>query len=201
VAPATAGLFKALAAGTLVAPCAASNDAAAVTSKGALVKRRAAGICEADQDIPVAYASSRVWRVLRGRRIDLGQVAGAFTFRAAPALPDEATGGLSHDAAGLLTLQKGGGTFDFSILPAPNAAEFDGNSVVFGRVLEGLDVVHALDDLAVADAAPFYPTAIKGEGKASSKASRESCYYGSKQLFCNQNRPLQKAVVTSARVL
>lgn len=51
---------------------------------------------------------------------------------------------LRHDAAGIVSVKKGGGEFEFTIAPAPNP-ELDEENVVIGRVLQGIEVVEALN--------------------------------------------------------
>ena len=67
----------------------------------------------------MSYAYSQVWSIQRGRRIDAGQVQGKFALREAPTTPASEASGLSHDAAGLLSVRRGGGLFDFGITTAP----------------------------------------------------------------------------------
>lgn len=51
---------------------------------------------------------------------------------------------LRHDRAGLLSLKKGGGSFEFVLSPAANRA-LDADYIVAGEVLSGLDVVAAMN--------------------------------------------------------
>ena len=51
---------------------------------------------------------------------------------------------LTHDRAGLLTVVRGGGAFEFGLTPAPNMA-LDDQRLVIGEVVRGLDVVELLN--------------------------------------------------------
>ena len=51
---------------------------------------------------------------------------------------------LRHDRAGLLSLKKGGGSFEFVLSPAANRA-LDADYIVAGEVLSGLDIVAAMN--------------------------------------------------------
>jgi cyclophilin family peptidyl-prolyl cis-trans isomerase len=53
---------------------------------------------------------------------------------------------LLHDAPGVLSVKRGGGTFDFTIAPQLNPA-LDGENVVIGKVLHGMDVVDKINKI------------------------------------------------------
>jgi hypothetical protein len=87
---------------------------------------------------PRLHAPHQVWRITP-RRIDAGQVRGKWAGRVPPSHPSTESASLSHDARGLVSVRRGGGSFDFGITTAPDAAA-DAESIVIGRVVEGSEV-------------------------------------------------------------
>merc|ERR1712242_445399 len=57
------------------------------------------------------------------------------------------TNSLRHDVPGRVSMKKGGGTFDFTIAPVADAKWLDKTNVVIGQVLEGMDLVDAINDV------------------------------------------------------
>ena len=111
--------------------------------------------------------------------------------RRAPRTPLTESTGLSHDAAGLLSVRRGGGIFDFGITKAPDP-DSDADFAVIGRVVDGRSSVEALDAVTVVKAADAFNI-------ETASASREkACQYDSPQPFCAQGKPLRK--VTLVRV-
>mmetsp|Transcript_28062 Transcript_28062/g.78258 ORF Transcript_28062/g.78258 Transcript_28062/m.78258 type:complete len:187 (+) Transcript_28062:634-1194(+) len=82
--------------------------------------------------------ATQVWRITP-RRIDAGQVRGKWAGRVAPAHPSTEAATLRHDAAGLLSVKRGGGSFDFGITTAADPSA-DNDDIVIGRVIEGGEV-------------------------------------------------------------
>ena len=143
---------------------------------------------------PVSYVYSSIWSIQRGRRVNAGQVQGKFALRVAPTFPPSEAAGLSHDAPGLLSVRRGGGSFDFSLTTAPSP-EDDGDFAVIGRVIEGADALAALDALPVVKAAD----ALNVE--AASGSREKACQYGSPNAYCAQNKPLRKVTLVRVAVL
>jgi peptidyl-prolyl cis-trans isomerase B (cyclophilin B) len=91
-------------------------------------------------------------RVAPGFVVQGGDPAGDGTGHHEPKIPLEIAPGLSHDAAGVVAMARkpdpnsAGCQFYFTLDAAPH---LDGGYAVFGRVIEGLDVVH---QLAIGDA-------------------------------------------------
>ena len=148
--------------------------------------------CQVSAAKPVSLEGSQVWRIIQDKRIDLGRLAGKFALRRAPITTDANT--LRHDTAGVVSARRGGGSFDFTIAPGPNAA-LDGDNVVFGAVLEGLDIVDRLNRTPV----KLYAGGLGGDGGGDSRQS--ACYYGSSNAFCGVYKPLQKIYVLRAGLL
>ena len=152
-APTAVRTFRQLCAGTLQAPCPVDVDLSSeVMERTKQAKKAALRACQGAEGTPVSYAYSQVWSIQRGRRIDAGQVQGKFALREAPTTPASEASGLSHDAAGLLSVRRGGGLFDFGITTAPTP-EYDDEYIVIGRVVDGMDSIAALDAMPVVKAA------------------------------------------------
>lgn len=119
-------------------------------ARSALTKKGVYKQCEAAAEKPVSLAQSQVWRIVQGRRIDAGAVKGVFSMRLPPDTPTDEARGISHDAPGLLSVRRGGGSFDFGLMPAA-APEFDDSYVVIGRALdaESLEAIAEMDKLPV----------------------------------------------------
>jgi len=124
-APRAVERFKALATGTLSAPCEDQMEAseAEALARSALTKRSVYRQCLAAEAEPVSYGGSLVWRIT-GRRIDAGQVRGKYAGRVPPPIPPSEGAGLSHDAAGLVSVRRTG-SFDFGLTTAADASADD----------------------------------------------------------------------------
>ena len=149
--------------------------------------------CLGSEVEPVSYAYSQVWAVQKGKRVNAGAVQGKFAMRVAPTF-SRSESGLSHDAAGLLSVRRGGGSFDFGITTAPTP-EDDDEFTVIGRVVEGIDVLAELDALPIVKAAD-------GLNVDAPRASRASaCEYSNPQPFCAQGKPLKKVTLRRTAVV
>jgi cyclophilin family peptidyl-prolyl cis-trans isomerase len=188
-APEASRVFSSLAAGTLKAPCQLDNSGTENLARSALTKKSVYRACLAGAEEPVSYDNSLVWRILKDRRVDFGQVAGRYAYRIAPATPASESAALSHDRAGLISVPKQGGSFDFSITLAATP-ELDATNKVIGEVLEGLDTVRLIGDL------PVVSYAGQGNGAESSRAKQ--CFYGSPDTFCSQLKPIKKVSISSS---
>jgi len=188
-APETVAMFKQLFAGTLVTKC---QDIVidAPIAREALQKSKPIKQCKASQTKPINLEDSSVWRIVKDELVSFGRLKGKFQLREAPGNSD--TGKLSHDAVGLLTTARGGGTFDFGITSGvKGTAELDSTNIVFGKVLEGLDLVEKLNQTPVKQ----YAAGLGSESKA------KACIYGGKDVFCGVNKPLQRIIIKQAGLL
>jgi peptidyl-prolyl cis-trans isomerase B (cyclophilin B) len=63
--------------------------------------------------------------------------------------PTDDSNAVHHDAAGLLSVRRGGGSFTFTLTPRPNP-DLDRDEIVIGQVLnaEGMRLLERLNDLA-----------------------------------------------------
>ena len=151
---------------------------------------------ETETTVGVNYDYSQVWRVVKDDRIDLGSVTGKFIAREFPNFED-ANSGLRHDAPGVVSVRRGNdGGFGFTIFPggSKGALELDQENVVIGRVVEGMDAVERLNEI------PVVKSKIKASGGKKAAPTR-ACRYGGKELYCNENKPLKKVLISSSGVL
>mmetsp|Transcript_28063 Transcript_28063/g.78263 ORF Transcript_28063/g.78263 Transcript_28063/m.78263 type:complete len:145 (+) Transcript_28063:500-934(+) len=135
--------------------------------------------------------ATQVWRITP-RRIDAGQVRGKWAGRVAPAHPSTEAATLRHDAAGLLSVKRGGGSFDFGITTAADPSA-DNDDIVIGRVIEGGEVVAAMGALPV--------VSVPGQGEGMASSREKACTYGGTNSFCAQAKPLKKLQLARARML
>jgi len=196
-APTAVGTFKELASSTLRVPCQDLPDDPEMIARQELSRRNAYKTCEGAVSEPVTYRYSQVWRVLDGRRVDGGAVQGKFALRKPPSTPTTEASSLSHDAAGLLSVRRGGGTFDFGLTAAPTP-EYDDEFAVIGRVLDedGLAAVRYLASVPVVKAADAF-----GQGQGGSASREKACAYGSPNSYCSQNKPLKKVTLVRTSLL
>ena len=198
-APDSVAAFKQLVAGSYSAPCTEdTDDGSAMEMERSKSSRKAQyKQCRAGESEPVAYAGSTVWRIVQGSRIDAGAVRGKWALRRPPMTPAGESTTLSHDAAGLLSVRRGGGTFDFGLTTSADPKQ-DADFVVIGRVMDdkGLDVIKTLDAMPVVRAA-----AMMGQGDGASASRESACAYGSANSYCSQNKPLKKITLARASML
>jgi cyclophilin family peptidyl-prolyl cis-trans isomerase len=190
-APEACRIFVALANGALEAPCRADDSENEALQRAALTTRGVTRNCFAEESTPVTYTGSVAWRIVKGQRVDLGQVKGKFAQRVAPSWPAaDASSRLLHDRAGLLSVPRGGGTFDFGLTLAPQPALDAGMShVVIGEVVEGMGDLMYLNGLPVVNYA--------GQGAGSEASRAKQCFYGSADTFCSQGKPLKKCTLST----
>lgn len=111
----------------------------------------------------LTYQGSAVPRIERDRLVLMGRLAGgqaktversiditgyvrSNTVDRATSYVNNDANALSHDRAGLLSMRRGGGSFEFGLTPAPNPS-LDRERLVVGEVLDGLDVLATLNEL------------------------------------------------------
>jgi len=162
--------------------------------------------CMETQDTKgVTYDLSTVWRVVKGERIDVGAVSGKFVARENPVF----AGGnnkLKHDVEGVVSVRKGSdGGFGFVIYPGTSGitnADLDEDNIVVGRVIDGMDVVRRLNQIPVIQSAGLNYKGLGGSTSSKrSAAPSRACRYGSKELYCNEFKPLKKVLIQKTGTL
>merc|ERR1712194_295936 len=64
---------------------------------------------------------------------------------AGPDTKTSETNDLRHEKEGVVSMRRGGGTFDFNVAPVENAYWLDKDNVVIGQVIEGMDQIKAIN--------------------------------------------------------
>jgi len=161
--------------------------------------------CMENQDRGVNYDYAQIWRVIKGERIDFGSVAGRFVARKFPDWTETTSGSsspLKHDRPGLVSVRRGTDSgFGFTIYPGGKGdiSDLDENHIIVGQVLEGMDVIESLNNIAVVTSAKVNYMALTGGPKNTSAPSR-ACRYGG-AMYCNENKPLVKLTIYKTGVL
>lgn len=122
-------------------------------------------ICKGDYGEGVSYDNSQVSRIQKDKRIDVGKLAkggnkkqetwmdgmGKVRIRsvslASKAVHNDENE-FRHDAPGVVSMRKGGGTFDFT-LTSQASPSLDDENVVIGKVLTGMDVLEKINNIPV----------------------------------------------------
>ena len=136
------------------------------------------GLCSGTLGKDLTYAGSSVSRIERGKLILGGSLAGGSTkmvereidrtgmvrsktVNRADAFVNADQNDLSHDRAGLVSMRRGGGAFEFGVTPAANP-ELDADRIVIGEVLgaESFELIRLLDALPTRE--PSAPSELSG---------------------------------------
>ena len=184
----------------LVTPC--RPKAEKIYQKEQLEANKVYNSCIEGESDGVTLEYSTIWRIIRGERIDVGAVTGRFIAREFPEWQESVDSGLTHDAPGVVSVRRGNdGGFGFAIYPGGgNPDDLNQDHIVVGRVIEGMDVVEELNNVAVVAAAKVNVMALTG-GSAVKNAPTRACTYGGANLYCNENKPLIKLSVIETGVL
>jgi cyclophilin family peptidyl-prolyl cis-trans isomerase len=115
-------------------------------------------LAPAEGDAPASYARSVMVRISKDKEVVLGQlkdkggqtmlIAGQTRPKFVPVAPPlhDDTNPISHTQAGLVSVKRGGGSFEFSISTRA-APSLDKDELVIGQVLEGMELVERLNIL------------------------------------------------------
>jgi cyclophilin family peptidyl-prolyl cis-trans isomerase len=192
--------------GGLPAPCRPKAERA--LQKEQLEANKVYNACMEREGEGVSLLYSTIWRIVPNERIDVGAVTGRFIAREYPTWSESSTveSEYRHDEPGIVSVRRGNqGGFGFTIYPGTGSSttassNLDQDHIVVGRVVEGLDVIDALNTRVpvVASSSLNYMT-LTGGPKANTAPDR-SCRYGG-PMYCNENKPLVKLVVTDAGIL
>lgn len=117
---------------------------------------------------------------------------------------DSSASGLKHDRAGLVSVRKGSNSgFGFTVFPGGSAGsteDLDSNHIIVGQVLEGMDIIEQMNSLPVVASSKLNYKGLAGGNDFKEGPSR-ACRYGGKELYCNENKPLQKLTMYRTGVL
>ncbi|KAL7450213.1 hypothetical protein ACHAWC_002169 [Mediolabrus comicus] len=179
-------------------------DTTRLLQKEQLEANKVYNACLENEDtVGVNYDYASVWRVMHDERIDLGAVSGKFVARENPTF--ESSNALKHDSAGVVSVRRGNdGGYGFTIFPGKKgsaaATALDEDNIVIGRVIDGIDVVERLNDMAVVKSSSLNYQALSGGPKSKNAPSR-ACRYGGGELYCNEFKPLRKVLIESTGTL
>lgn len=199
--------------GGLPAPC--RPRAQRSLQKEQLEANKVYASCVEQEERGVTLVDSTVWRVRRNQRIDVGAVKGRFVAREYPNWQEEEQDNeltFRHDTPGIVSVRRGNeGGFGFTIYPGDISSsnnddneidrnKLDKDHIIVGRVIQGLDVIQAMNDIPViATSGAFNYMSLTG-GPKTNNAPDRSCRYGG-PMYCNENKPLVKLVVAGCGVL
>ena len=156
----------------------------------------------------------------------MGSVLGKFVAREYPDWQD-APNSLKHDSPGVVSVRRGNeGGFGFCIYPGNGSAPtyLDDEHIVLGRVIEGLDIVEALNKVPVVQSSKVNYMALTG-GTTTKNAPSRACRYGGPskfdfstdgylflkhpsrshylllEVYCNEFKPLVKLSITQTGIV
>eukprot|EP00977_Amphora_coffeiformis_P020628 scaffold8374_cov175-Amphora_coffeaeformis.AAC.67 len=166
----------------LPAPC--RPKAERVLQKEQLEANKVYNACIEGEDQGVTLQYSQIWRIIRDERIDMGSVLGKFVAREYPDWQD-APNSFKHDSPGVVSVRRGNeGGFGFCIYPGNGSSPtyLDDEHIVVGRVIEGLDIVEALNQVPVVQSSKVNYMALTG-GTTTKNAPTRACRYGGPSTF------------------
>lgn len=182
----------------LPAPCRARAERS--LQREQLEANKVYNSCIEGQEEGVSLRYSSIWRIVKDERIDVGDVRGKFVAREYP-LWQDAESGLRHDSSGVVSVRRGNdGGFGFTIYPGKgDANDLDQDHIVVGRVLEGMDVIAALNEAPVIASSKLNYMSLTG-GTTTKNAPTRACRYGG-PMYCNENKPLIKLSLAEVGIL
>lgn len=201
-APRSVSMIKKLVSDTgLPAPCRPRAERS--LQKEQLEANKVYSSCKEKENTGVNLKFSSIWRVIKDERIDLGAVSGRFVARAYPMWSETGSSSLKHDAPGVVSVRRGDDSgFGFVIYPGDgtiNTKTLDEEYIVIGKVIDGMDVVKALNEVPVIVSSKYNYMGLTG-GPQTSNAPDRSCRYGG-PMYCNENKPLIKLSITETGIL
>ena len=97
---------------------------------------------------------------------------------------------LTHDEEGLVSVQRGGGKFDFTIAPKPNK-DLDESTIIIGKVVSGMETVNKINNV------PVSKEDILGTKGSFSNVGKG---FDPRAKMASVNRPLQKIKIVLCTV-
>ena len=164
-------------------------------------------MCQGDPSKGLSYDGAQVSKVVKDSQIEVGKfafgsdkkletytsstgVTRTRTIDKADMAKFDDNNNLRHDSAGIVSMKKGGGSFGFSIAPAPNA-NLDQENVVIGRVIEGMDVVTLMNEV---------PTSKEDRLGMKAGFSNAGKGFDPRAKIASLDRPLQKIKINKCAV-
>jgi cyclophilin family peptidyl-prolyl cis-trans isomerase len=180
----------------LPAPCRPKAERALI--KEQLEANKVYNSCMDGEEQGVSLQYSQIWRIVRDERIDMGAVSGKFVSRDYPDWKETVESSLKHDSPGVVSVRRGNEAgFGFTIgFPQTGGSYMDEEYIIVGRVVEGLDVIEALNNVPVVQSSSLNYMALTG-GTTTKNAPTRACRYGG-PMYCNENKPLVKLSITQA---
>lgn len=178
----------------LPAPCKPKEERA--LQREQLEANKVYNTCIESQNKGVNYDYAQIWRVIKGERIDFGSVAGRFVARENPSWTETNVNTLKHDRAGIVSVRRGADSgFGFTVYPGGKGdiADLDENHIIVGQIVEGMDVIEALNNIPVVASSKINYMALTG-GPNNKSAPSRACRYGG-AMYCNENKPLVKLTI------
>jgi cyclophilin family peptidyl-prolyl cis-trans isomerase len=165
-------------------------------------------LCEGDLRKSIGYTGAQVSSIMKDESITINKFAkgadkktesyrneaGVVRLRSLDLSSDveiSDSNDLKHDVEGALSMQKGGGSFGFTISPKANE-DLDEDNIVIGRVIGGMDVVKELNEIPVTRDDPLgSKTAFSSLGKGVDGRAK----------IASVNKPLKKIRIAACSVL
>eukprot|EP00522_Entomoneis_paludosa_P014024 CAMPEP_0172451962 /NCGR_PEP_ID=MMETSP1065-20121228/9762_1 /TAXON_ID=265537 /ORGANISM="Amphiprora paludosa, Strain CCMP125" /LENGTH=348 /DNA_ID=CAMNT_0013203933 /DNA_START=45 /DNA_END=1091 /DNA_ORIENTATION=+ len=199
-APQSVAQIKALVTQGLPSPC--KPRAERTLQKEQLEANKVYNSCKEQEDQGVQMRYSTVWRIIPNLRVDLGAVTGKFVAREYPNWSEDGTvsTAVTANQPGVVSVRRGNESgFGLTICTGNGdrlgSEDLESNHIAVGRVVEGLDVVEALNKVPVITTAKQVNYMSVAGGNVGSNAPNRSCRYGG-PMYCNENKPLVKLTVT-----
>mmetsp|Transcript_12353 Transcript_12353/g.16185 ORF Transcript_12353/g.16185 Transcript_12353/m.16185 type:complete len:350 (+) Transcript_12353:44-1093(+) len=203
-APSSVAKIKALVTYGLPTPC--KPKAERTLQKEQLEANKVYNSCKEGEEQGVLLRYSTVWRVITNLRVDLGAVTGKFVSREFPDWNEEkGTLPIISQGPGIVSVRRGTESgFGMAICTGKSEKagleDLDQNHIVVGKVLQGMNVVQALNNVPVITTAKQVNYMAVAGGNLGSNAPNRSCRYGG-PMYCNENKPLVKLTVTEVGLL
>ena len=203
MAPSSVAKIKALVTDGLVAPC--KPKAERSLQKEQLEANKVFSSCKEQEDQGVLLRYSTVWRIIPNLRVDLGAVTGKFVAREYPDWNEAQSLPMIPQEPGIVSVRKGvesgfGMTICTGTSDKSGLDDMNENHLVVGKVIEGMNVVKALNNVPVITTAKQVNYMAVAGGNLGSNAPNRSCRYGG-PMYCNENKPLVKLTVTEVGLL
>lgn len=174
------------------------KDNSRLLQKEQLEANKVYNACKESEEKGVNYDLSTIWRIVKDERINVGAVSGKFISR--ESVDWKGSNNLQHDSFGVVSVKRGKDSgFGFTIYPGSSShsatgSTLDDTHLVVGRVIAGLEAIQQINQVPVVKSAKF-------GGSDQKSAPSRACRYGSNELYCNENKPLQKLSIFNSGIM